>query len=97
VTDPPAAFAAPASVRSARDLGWRRVLVVGSANVDIRSWRLNFELGALVADPAFARDLEERFVRDLAWSREVTLEEVDRRPWRTRFALGVARLLSPIL
>jgi adenylate kinase family enzyme len=31
VTDPPAAFAAPASARSARDLGWRRVLVVGSA------------------------------------------------------------------
>jgi adenylate kinase family enzyme len=29
VTDPPVAFAAPASARSARELGWRRVLVVG--------------------------------------------------------------------
>jgi adenylate kinase family enzyme len=29
VTDPPTAFAAPASARSARELGWRRILVVG--------------------------------------------------------------------
>jgi len=73
------------------------VALVGSANADIRSWRLNFELGALVADPRFARHLEERFVRDLADSREVTLEQVERQGWRTRVAHGVARLLSPIL
>src|SRR5262249_24079269 len=73
------------------------VAMVGSANVDIRSWRLNFELGALVADPRFARMLEERFVRDVADSVEVTLESVERRGARTRLALGVARLLSPLL
>jgi cardiolipin synthase len=73
------------------------VAMVGSANADIRSWRLNFELGALIADPRFARHLEERFVRDLADSREVTLEQVARQDWRARFAHGVARLLSPML
>jgi len=73
------------------------VALVGSANADIRSWRLNFELGALVADPRFARHLEERFVRDLADSREMTLEQVERHGWRTRVAHGVARLLSPLL
>jgi cardiolipin synthase A/B len=73
------------------------VAIVGSANADIRSWRLNFELGAMVADPAFARKLEESFVRDLAQSHEVTLEVVARRDWKGRVAQGVARLLSPLL
>jgi cardiolipin synthase len=73
------------------------VAIVGSANADIRSWRLNFELGAMVADPAFARTLEERFVRDLAHSHEVTLEEIERRSTRAKIVHGLARLLSPFL
>jgi cardiolipin synthase len=73
------------------------VAIVGSANADIRSWRLNFELGAMVADPAFARRLEERFVRDLAHSHEVTLEDVERRSASAKIVHGLARLLSPFL
>lgn len=73
------------------------VAIVGSANADIRSWRLNFELGAMVADSAFARKLEETYMRDLANSHEVTLEDVARRDWKARVAQGLARLLSPLL
>jgi cardiolipin synthase len=73
------------------------VAIVGSANADIRSWRLNFELGAMVADPAFARKLEETYMRDLADSHEVTLESVARRGWKENLANGFARLLSPLL
>ncbi|MGH9360340.1 MAG: cardiolipin synthase, partial [Thermoanaerobaculia bacterium] len=40
--------------------------VVGSANVDMRSFRLNFEVGALILDSGFARDLEGRFLADLS-------------------------------
>ena len=40
--------------------------LVGSANLDFRSFSLNFELGALVFDRAFATLLEERFTGDLA-------------------------------
>ena len=40
--------------------------LVGSANLDFRSFSLNFELGALVFDRAFATLLEERFTSDLA-------------------------------
>lgn len=71
--------------------------IVGSANVDIRSFRLNFELGALVFDAAFAAKLEERFMRDLADSREITLERMAARGFFTRLGHGVARLLSPLL
>ena len=71
--------------------------LVGSANLDFRSFTLNFELGALVFDRAFAALLEERFARDLAESVEVTRPSVERRGFADRARLGLARLLSPLL
>jgi len=71
--------------------------LVGSANLDFRSFSLNFELGALVFDRAFATLLEERFTRDLAQSREVSLASVERRGFAERGRLGLARLLAPLL
>lgn len=71
--------------------------IVGSANADIRSFRLNFELGALVADASFARLLEERYFRDLAHSVEISQEDVERRGVRQRLWEGTCRLLSPLL
>jgi cardiolipin synthase len=71
--------------------------LVGSAKLDFRSFSLNFELGALVFDRAFAALLEERFTGDLARSREVTLATVERRGFSERARLGLARLLAPLL
>lgn len=71
--------------------------LVGSANLDFRSFTLNFELGAVVFDRAFAALLEGRFVRDLAESREATLADVERRGFADRARLGLARLLAPLL
>ncbi len=71
--------------------------MVGSANVDVRSFRLNFELGAIMFDRAFAARLESRFLADLEQSREVSRAEVDARTFATRFGCGLARLLSPLL
>ncbi|MFN7990252.1 MAG: cardiolipin synthase [Thermoanaerobaculia bacterium] len=71
--------------------------LVGSANLDFRSFTLNFELGALVFDRGFAALLERRFAQDLVESREVTLPPVERRGFALRARLGLARLLSPLL
>ena len=71
--------------------------IVGSANVDVRSFRLNFELGALVIDDEFAARLEERFMSDVSQSREVTEGELDQRGFMARLGYGAARLLSPLL
>lgn len=71
--------------------------LVGSANLDFRSFSLNFELGALVFDHAFATLLEERFTRDLAESREVSIASVEQRGFAERVRLGLARLLAPLL
>lgn len=70
---------------------------VGSGNVDFRSFRLNFELGALVQSADFARCLEARFEEDLKESLEVFEENVAARPLPKRLGQGVARLLAPLL
>jgi cardiolipin synthase len=71
--------------------------IVGSANVDMRSFGLNFELGALVVDPRFARGLEARFLRELADSTEMTSSDLAARRFSQRLAQTTARLLSPLL
>ncbi|HZR80762.1 MAG TPA: cardiolipin synthase [Candidatus Binatia bacterium] len=71
--------------------------IVGSANVDVRSFRLNFELSALVVDARFAAVLEERFLADLARSREIGARALARRTLGERLKLGTTRLLSPLL
>jgi len=49
--------------------------VVGSTNIDTRSFAHNDEVNLAVRDPAFAARLDEDFTRDLARSHRVTLEE----------------------
>ncbi|MDX9722174.1 MAG: cardiolipin synthase [Myxococcota bacterium] len=70
---------------------------VGSANMDIRSFRLNFELNAFIYGKDFARKLEAIFERDQADSKEITLEELDKQGPGYRFMEGLARLMSPLL
>ena len=71
--------------------------IIGSANVDIRSFRFNFELGAVVADAAVAAALERRFLAAAGASREVTAAGAERAWLPRRVADGAARLLSPLL
>ncbi len=70
---------------------------VGSANLDRRSFRLNFEANAVVYGPVLAEELERVFERDLARSRRVDPNDFRRRPPRARALEGVARVLAPIL
>jgi cardiolipin synthase len=73
------------------------VALVGSANMDLRSFRLNFEVHTVVRDRTTARGLEQAFDADLAVSREIALEAFRRRPWLRRLAQGSARLLIPLM
>ncbi|NYS26777.1 cardiolipin synthase [Rhodobacteraceae bacterium 2376] len=59
---------------------------VGSTNFDERSFRLNDEANLNVFDPDFAREQIGHFSRDLERSRQVTLEDWQDRPLRTRLA-----------
>jgi len=71
--------------------------LIGSANLDPRSLRLNFELNLEVYDSAFAGELASHFEATLAASHEVTLEEVDSRSLPEKVLDCSAKLLSPYL
>jgi cardiolipin synthase len=71
--------------------------LIGSANLDPRSLRLNFELDLEIYDPALAKKLGDRFDERFAASRPVTLEELERRRLPVRIRDGAAKLFSPYL
>ena len=74
-----------------------RDAIIGSANVDIRSFRRNFELGALVADPVFVAAVEPRFLADLGQSVEITEDMIEGAGFWSKIRDRTARLLSPLL
>jgi len=70
---------------------------IGSANIDIRSFSINYELNAVFYSEKLARELEEDFVRDLQYCSEFDPENYRKRNPAVRFRDSVARLLSPLL
>jgi cardiolipin synthase len=71
--------------------------VLGSANVDNRSFRLNFELACLVSSTALNSRVAEFFESARRRSREINLASVNDRPRRLVLAESLAHLLSPLL
>nr|WP_295971287.1 cardiolipin synthase [uncultured Bacillus sp.] len=74
-----------------------RLSSVGTANIDVRSFRLNFEVNAFIYDEDIAKQLTEIFCQDLEVSKVLTLEEYRKRPIYIRLKESISRLLSPIL
>ncbi|MGD8189369.1 cardiolipin synthase [Brevibacillus ginsengisoli] len=73
-----------------------KIATVGTANADIRSFKLNFETNAFIYDSSTAEELAEIFMNDLTHCQELTLEAYQKRSLLTRFFESLARLLSPI-
>jgi len=71
--------------------------VVGSPNVDIRSFFLNFELGVFLYDPPQIDALADIFREDLSLSEEIDAGTFARRPGPLQFLEDTCRVLSPIL
>ena len=71
--------------------------LVGSANWDARSLRLNFEFNVECYDEELARWLMEFTEEKMRRGRQTTLEEVDGRSTPVRLRDGVARLFAPYL
>lgn len=74
-----------------------RLATIGTANLDQRSFRLNFEVDALIYDVSVANEVEVLFHQDLTLSREVTAESRRELAFSDRLFEGCARLLSPLL
>ncbi|RXK86499.1 cardiolipin synthase [Filimonas effusa] len=74
-----------------------KLSMVGSANMDIRSFDLNFELNAAIYDRELHEQLKVSFFRDLEDSKEIHLEEWEQRGRLTKLGESTCRLLSSIL
>jgi len=74
-----------------------RMAGVGSVNFDNRSFAINFEMTVWMPDQKVVGDVEAMLLRDFIDCREVTREEVQKRPALRRFTEQAAKLLSPIL
>ena len=59
--------------------------VVGSANLDHRSFHRNYEVSVIVASAEFGRQVEELFSSELSCSRVIVLLEHERRHWLIRW------------
>jgi cardiolipin synthase A/B len=71
--------------------------LVGSANMDERSFRLNFELTSLLYSKNLAAELYQDFESLQARSRRVRPRELDAQSHLNAIAMGLARLASPLL
>lgn len=74
-----------------------RVCSYGTANMDIRSFELNFEVNAVIYDEETTKRLEELFLEDLKLCREITRESYAERSLGIRVKEQCSRLLSPLL
>ena len=70
---------------------------VGTANMDYRSFNINFEVNALVYDKPFAKELNQIFSSDLEHTTQLKLEEWKKRAKSTKLIEALARLAAPLL
>lgn len=73
------------------------ISAIGSANMDNRSFRLNFELMLLTVDEDFAREVESMLNADFELAHELSIEESRETHHLQQLGMRVARLISPIL
>lgn len=71
--------------------------MVGSANMDARSFRLSFEITALIYNEGLARELSASVDRFCDRARRLTARDVWQRGWARQVGEGAARLFAPLL
>lgn len=73
------------------------IVSVGSANIDVRSFRLDFEVNTLIYDERLATQVRGAFFEDAKVSERLTKERYEARGWMIKLKEGLARLVSPLL
>lgn len=70
---------------------------VGTANIDIRSFQLNFEVNAFLYDEKINKEIGDKFLEDLKDCTEITIDGYNNRSRIVKIKESFSRLLSPIL
>ncbi|MGL5380321.1 cardiolipin synthase [Clostridium sp.] len=74
-----------------------KVCSIGTANLDIRSFSLNFEINAVIYDEEFSKKQEEIFFNDEKECKLVSFEEYENRSRALKIKEALIRLVAPIL
>ena len=69
---------------------------IGTANFDNRSFRLNFEIMCVVADPTFNTEVEQMLLADIEKSVGMQPGDLDKKSFWFKLGTRLARLTSPI-
>ncbi len=75
----------------------KKIAVVGTANMDIRSFDLNFEVNALIYDREIATQLSDIFYQDLKDAEQIDPVAWRNRKWYKLLWEKCVRLLSPLM
>lgn len=73
-----------------------RLAAIGTANLDNRSFRLNFEITAFSPNPVFVQQIARMLDADFEHARQVELSDFSERSFFFRVLCRAARLLAPI-
>lgn len=73
------------------------IAIIGSANIDLRSFEQNFEVSAFIYDEKHSKHLKELFIKDMKVCKKLTYYRWSNRPKYRKIIQALARLLSPIL
>lgn len=74
-----------------------KVCSIGTANLDIRSFQLNFEINAIIYDDKVSKEQEDIFIKDIEDCKLVTMEEYESRSRALKIKEALIRLVAPIL
>lgn len=69
----------------------------GTANMDYRSFLLNFEINATIFDQNIVQQFERIFMADLEFCHEIIFDDYQKRSIKTRIKEQVSRLLAPLM
>lgn len=73
------------------------IVSVGSANIDVRSFRLDFEVNCILYDEQMAQTVRDAFFQDSRDSKPMTMTSYQNRGLIIKIKEGLARLISPLL
>ena len=74
-----------------------KLSMIGTANMDHRSFELNFEVNAIIYDAAFSKKMRTVFFDDLKHAKKLDAKQWYKRSVLTQFPEKFARLFSPSL
>ncbi|WP_190285258.1 cardiolipin synthase [Clostridium sp. JN-1] len=70
---------------------------IGTANMDIRSYELNYEINAVIYDEAATEELENLFFEDLKKSKRISVEYFDNLPLHIKVFEAFCRIFSSLM